>query len=297
MKNSPLTRPEPRIELLAPPYTSLRTITTDWRPSHLPLAGNAIVWWLVDASKQEQELEWLYTRPAGIPLFIILPPPRFLDDVKPIFRHLAAARPKAVLPTCDFVSPERLKKLLIASPRELGAVLASYLDARGLFPDPAVYEEVKCALEIAPQTRTIARLSRRLSTSRRTLGRHFLNAGLPVPSHLLQFSRLLHVAVRLQNENVPISRLISSTGYPDVFTMSNQMKRLIGCRPSEVRRCLGWEWIVESWLATEARAGGIDRERHWEVIAPYLTELDESSTFDWRDDDEDLGGQRVPVSD
>jgi hypothetical protein len=33
--------------------------------------------------------------------------------------------------------------------------------------------------------------------------------------------------------------------------MSNQMKRLIGHRPSEVRELLGWEWLVEAWLKQE----------------------------------------------
>jgi hypothetical protein len=33
------------------------------------------------------------------------------------------------------------------------------------------------------------------------------------------------------------------------------MKRLIGYRPSEVRRLLGWEWLVEAWLLKEKLVG------------------------------------------
>jgi hypothetical protein len=39
--------------------------------------------------------------------------------------------------------------------------------------------------------------------------------------------------------------------------MSNQMKRMIGYRPTEVREHLGWEWIVEAWLRREATAGRV----------------------------------------
>jgi hypothetical protein len=44
--------------------------------------------------------------------------------------------------------------------------------------------------------------------------------------------------------------------------MSNQMKRLIGYRPSDIRACLGWEWIVEAWLRREAEVGNLDGARY-----------------------------------
>jgi hypothetical protein len=39
--------------------------------------------------------------------------------------------------------------------------------------------------------------------------------------------------------------------YPDGFSMSNSMKRLLGYRPSFVRQHLGWEWIVQVWAEGE----------------------------------------------
>lgn len=287
---SPLSRPIPRLELFEPPYQAFRKIDTSWTPKTFPPRGEALIWRLADAASQAKELEWLYSRPPGLPLIVVMPPPRFLEFVMPLLRYVQGARPKAILPTCEYITPERLVRLLAAAPRDLASTVAKYLEDRGLLRTKKIYDEVKCVLELAPQTHSIARLSRRLSLSRRTLGRHYLSEGIPVPSHWLQFSRLLYVSVRLQNEDVPISRLLGSTGYPDVFTMSNQMKRLIGCRPSDVRHCVGWEWIVEAWIAREARAGRFDPERHSEAVRPYLVQdASDATVRDAQDEDGEEG--------
>jgi AraC-like DNA-binding protein len=55
----------------------------------------------------------------------------------------------------------------------------------------------------------------------------------------------------MHNDEAAVFRIAARFGYPDGFTMSNQMKRLVGHRPSEVRQLLGWEWIVEAWLKRE----------------------------------------------
>jgi transcriptional regulator GlxA family with amidase domain len=106
--------------------------------------------------------------------------------------------------------------------------------------------------ELAPTVPSISALSRRLYTSRRSLGRYFESERLPVPSHWLQFARLLYIATSLQaNPDVPVFRIAVQLGYPDGFTMSNQMRRLIGCRPTDVRENLGYEWFIEEWLDME----------------------------------------------
>ena len=90
--------------------------------------------------------------------------------------------------------------------------------------------------------------------TRRALGRRFLSRGLPVPSHWLQLGRLLRVAVKLQNSRDSIFSVAYEFGYPDGFAVSNQMERIIGVRPHEVREQLGWEWIMECWLRSEAES-------------------------------------------
>ena len=51
-------------------------------------------------------------------------------------------------------------------------------------------------------------------------------------------------------------RTASRHGYPDGFSLSNQMKRLTGVRPSEVKERIGWEWVLERWIQRELASGG-----------------------------------------
>jgi hypothetical protein len=60
--------------------------------------------------------------------------------------------------------------------------------------------------------------------------------------------------------HLSLHQVARSLGYPDGFTLSNQMSRLVGLRPSIARERLGWEWVVEAWLAREAARGGLTAE-------------------------------------
>jgi AraC-like DNA-binding protein len=154
-------------------------------------------------------------------------------------------------------------------PRQIGATLTSYLTRRQLLTQDDIRRKVRKIFESVPEVTSVSKLARRLYTSRRTMGRRFAAAGLPVPSHWLQFGRLLQASFRLQDDRYTVGRVAARIGYPDGFTLSNQMKRLIDCRPSDVRHNLGWEWIVEMWIRTEANTGGIDCDRYSEVVGIY----------------------------
>lgn len=220
-------------------------------------------------------MEWLLDRPKGVPLIIILPPPSSIADLNQFVRDVYLLGPTAILPVCHFIEPDRLKGLLNIAPRQIPSAVTHYLERRGLLRTSEIRAEIGAILELSAEVTSVARLSRRLSTSRRTLGRHCVAAGIPVPSHWLQFGRLLHFAMRIHSHPGPIGRLAPGSGYPDPFTLSNQMKRLLGCRPSEVRRYFGWQWIVEAWIAEEARAGRIDPERYRDLIKEYLEDAGE----------------------
>ena len=84
-----------------------------------------------------------------------------------------------------------------------------------------------------------------------------MTRGLPVPSHWIHFGRVLRAALHLQKNNANLYSIACHLGYPDGFSLSNQMMRLTNLRPSLLRECFGWEWIVEAWLHTEALAGNL----------------------------------------
>lgn len=260
---------EPRLALFAPPYEQLVPIDVSWVPSSMPPRGEAIVWRLVDGKDQEAEFRWLHHRAPGLPLFLVLPPATELSRSLPLLHYVNVLDPRFVLPHGRMVAPHYLKQLLAAPPQHFAVTLTDYLTRRGLLIEPRIRNEVRRIFECVPETSSITQLSRRLYTSRRTLGRHFAAAGLPVPSHWLQFGRLLLATLQIQTDATAIFRIASRVGYPDGFTMSNQMKRLFGCRPTEVRDRLGWEWVVESWIRQEARAGNFDLFRYRDAVGIY----------------------------
>jgi AraC-like DNA-binding protein len=270
MTRTPLSRPDTHLALLRPPYDSYSTIAPGWATSELPPRGKAIVWWLVDAPHQEEEFTWLQERTPGLPLLIILPPARSLARALPLLSYVALVEPRAVLPFTRTLSLEAIRRLLQTPPRSVPQTLTAYLSRRGLLTGEQERQDIRRIFELAPTVKSISAVARKLSTSRRTLGRRFANAGLPVPSHWLQFGRLFHAAVRLQQEPTAMFRIAAKLGYSDGFTMSNQMKRLIDCRPTDLRTHLGWEWIVESWIKREVETSGIDVHRYRAAVGCYL---------------------------
>ncbi len=239
------------LHLFQPPYQSLRPISREWLPGPEIPHGEAVVWCMKGTNDSLEECAALVKRRHGVPLITILPPPAELAGAAPCLRRLNELRPKGVLPYVDIDVIGALRSVLYAPPVRVGQSMAGYLTGRGLINDDTVRGYVCRIFDNAPQVRSVSRLSSMLCMSRRTLGRHFAAAGLPVPSHWLQFARLLHAVFQLQRKGRSVFQVACKLGYPDGFTMSNQMKRVLGLRPSEVRGVLGWEWIVERWLRRE----------------------------------------------
>jgi AraC-like DNA-binding protein len=265
-----------RLALFGPPYERFEPIDTTWTPPPPPPRGLALIWWLVDGVEQQDEFHWLYSRPWGLPLFIVLPPPTEISRALPLLSYINGMSPRAVLPGGPLVTPLHLRRLLRSPPRQLGAAVTSYLTRRQLLVQDDLRRGVRKIFESTPEVTSVSTLARRLYTSRRTMGRHFDAAGLPVPSHWLQFARLLLASFRLQDDRHTVGRIALRLGYPDGFTLSNQMKRLLDCRPSDIRHRLGWEWVVEMWIKTEAKNGGIDCLRYREVVAIYCEDVEPS---------------------
>lgn len=212
--------------------------------------GAAIVWHMVPGSA-EACYDLLRRKPVGLPLIVILPPPAYIREVVnllPLARYL---EPRMILPHGLLDTPFRLRQILATPPKSVASVLTDYLTRRGILRTRKAVREFHRIVELAPDTRSVTNLSRRLYTSRRTIGRHFRASCMPVPSHCLHFARVFYVALQLQTDDSAIFRVASRFGYTDGFTLSNQMKRLLGYRPSQVRHILGWEWLIEAWLKKE----------------------------------------------
>ncbi len=241
-----------------PPYRRLEVLD---HPQQIPRSpspnrGSALLWNL-KLGELVSGIRSVRIRPPGVALFIILPPTSDLEDKEVLLQLMASCRPHSVLPHVKEIDTDELISVLRRFPTQFDVEVTDYLVWRGIDVDLDTRRLLRKTLDLSGELRTVSGLARALYMSRRALGRRFMTGGLPVPSHWLHFGRILRGSIRLQDPRANLFRIGSDLGYPDGFAFSNQMKRLTGLRPSLMKKCFGWEWIVESWLFREAKEGNL----------------------------------------
>lgn len=255
------TNPSP-FALFAPPYRDVTPLAGGRDAFRVARAspGSAVVWRVLGTVCRDQ-MRMVAQRPGGVSLILILPPPERFTDPPALVHAVERTRPAGILPHHPDLSARDLGQVLRTPPADLAAEVTDYLAWRGIGIDRDTRHLLRRTVELAGEVTSISALARAVYLSRRALGRRFMSRGLPVPSHWLHFARLLRVVIRLQNTDESVFTVGYRYGYPDGFSLSNQMMRLVGCRPSDVRRWLGWEWFMESWLLREAETGGLSLHR------------------------------------
>jgi AraC-like DNA-binding protein len=248
---------QPSLSVLAHPYTSLHPVTR----GHTELRergrepGTALVWCM--GSRYAASVDAVADRPGGMALLVVLPPGLEVALDREVRMAVERSRPHGILPFHTDPHPGDLAQALRRPPYDLASDVIDYLSWRGLGIDRETAHIIRRIVDLSAELRSVSAMSRSLYLSRRAIGRRFMSRGLPVPSHWLQMARLLRVAAKLQNSEATVASVAVDHGYPDGFSVSNQMERLIGHRPSEIRERLGWEWILEAWLKREAEIGAL----------------------------------------
>lgn len=246
--------PREAVLLFGPPYRHLRAV--DHADPVQPQEGGWAMLWNLGREGWRDGQPVVAGRFAGIPLVIILPSGDDQLSVLRILRVIEQTRPQAVIPYHSMPSPGEVANVIRRPPPSLASCITEYLEWRGLSLDPLTRNIVRRTVELSDRVQTITALAKNLYMSRRALGRRLMNQGLPVPSHWLQISRILRATIKLQNSDASLFRVATALGYPDGFSLSNQMSRLLDIRPLEAREKLGWEWVFETWLMREAHRGG-----------------------------------------
>lgn len=251
-----MTEAIPPLSVLAHPYTALLPVTKG--PSEMRergrQPGTALVW-CMGAGRYQASVDTVADRPGGMSLLVVLPPGLEAALDRDVRMAVEQSRPHGILPFLTDLDPADLARALRRPPHDLASEVTDYLSWRGLGIDRETAHIIRRIVDLSADLRSVSAMSRSLYLSRRALGRRFMSRGLPVPSHWLQVARLLRVAAKLQNTEATVASIGIEHGYPDGFSVSNQMERLIGHRPSEIRERLGWEWILEAWLKREAELG------------------------------------------
>lgn len=259
-----MSRPHPpgSLSLLRYPYRALHPFegSREVLRSEGSRPGSALVWSL-GPSVSPERFTLVQGRPGGLPLIVILPDLQTIIRETRLVTLVTEARPQSILPHHDTPHARELAQALRRPPEDMPVEVTDYLAWRGIQVERDTRHILRKIVELSTELRSVSALARALYISRRALGRRFLSEGLPVPSHWLHFSRLLRVGIRLQNTEESVLSLGFDAGYPDGFSLSNQMYRLTGYRPTDVRRFLGWEWLMEAWLRREADTGGLAPSR------------------------------------
>jgi len=247
-----------RLSLLTHPYHELAPLQGGRAQlkSAARRPGSALVW-AVDSRDRVDEEQMVRRRPGGLSLLAVLPTVEDIVADPTVIHRVQSCRPHGILPGQRDPNPGDLAQVLRRPPHDLGGEVTDYLSWRGFAFDRATKDVIRTIIKLSEELRSISAVSRGMYLSRRALGRRLTTSGLPAPSHWLQIARVLRLVTRLQNTEASVFSMAYAAGYPDGFSASNQMQRLIGHRPSQARQYLGWEWIGEAWIRREVETGGL----------------------------------------
>jgi AraC-like DNA-binding protein len=266
----------PTFTLLAPPYSKLLPLDNEEEfPDHPRSFRGAALVWNLEPGGTESELERAAERPGGLPLMILLPQSTRIQRLRARMMELVEeTRPHAILPHHPAPDAEELRFLLAHGSGSTGSDILDYLKWRGLRLDQETRQVLGRIAVLSEEVRTLGAVARGLYMSRRALGRRFHDRGLPAPSRWLQICRQLRAAQMLQSSDRSLGEIARCLGYPDEFTLSNQMDRMVGVRPSLVRERLGWEWFFESWLRREWDSGSLQHRLRGFPPPPMVPDRD-----------------------
>ncbi|HEX6039377.1 MAG TPA: hypothetical protein VFZ20_15100, partial [Longimicrobium sp.] len=143
---------------------------------------------------------------------------------------------------------------ILTHPDDLGDDVLEWLALRGRPLAPAPAAIVRRVMGRADRREPLRELLEAMGESERTARHRMRVDGLPPPSAWHQVARALHAALRIQAQpDAALAPLALALGYADRSGLSWQLTRTFGVTPVAVRGTLGWEWLLDRWLAGRCR--------------------------------------------
>lgn len=140
-------------------------------------------------------------------------------------------------------------RVQLTRPNNLPEQIGSWLNLKGVRMAPALADLIRQIFARAPFHTEISSLCREIGAVESSARFRCAKKRLPPPSRWLQAARALHASLRLQADpDRALLPLALELGYADHSALSHQIRRTFGVRPGEVRRVLGWEWLLDRWL-------------------------------------------------
>ena len=169
--------------------------------------------------------------------------------------HAELARRVALLEVraavSDAESLERAVREALPRPFDLAERMARWLELRG-FSDGVVRQ---LTLQLFRDETSTAALHDALTLSDPWLRSRLQSLGLPAPARWSALGRVLPQALLIQRRpDMKLVRIAAELGYMDQSAFTVALRQETGFTPAHVRKLLGWEWLVEGWLAKHATA-------------------------------------------
>jgi AraC-like DNA-binding protein len=144
-------------------------------------------------------------------------------------------------------------RAIVPRPVNLAADVTDWLELRRVPLSPECQHLVRAILRLAPAHRTVGSLLATIGQTEAAVRKRFHSRGITPPSRWFAAARALHAALILQAQpGTSLFDVAWSLGYSDASALSRQMARVFELRPGAVRALLGWEPLLDRWLAIEA---------------------------------------------
>ena len=239
---------------LRPPYTDRLALRAPEGSEAEALAFGAIVgievWGPVtDWSELERTIVSLRRRWVASPLVLTIDPQA--EDLLFVATRVARLPVRAVLFRGEPISDTLRRQ--VTRPSNLAEDVVEWLGLRGVRLTPVTAHLIRQIFARAPNFHEIVPLLREMGNPESSARFRCRKKRLPSPGRWLHAARALNAAFRIQAEQGrSLLRIAQDLGYADHSALSNQMLRVFRLRPGAVRRILGWEPLLDRWLAAEA---------------------------------------------
>jgi AraC-like DNA-binding protein len=245
----------------APPYERFELLSPAWERCTQPLPlGTVLCVRLRDVARDWTSVEHcvpaLRQRYPASPVMLHFARAADADAVH-LARRAAFLFVRAIL--VDDEPMASTLRQLATRPIDLAADVMEWLPLRGVRVPPECAPLIREVVRRAAAHRCTRDLLQELGESEHTVRKRLRARGLPAPSDWFAAARALHAALRLQSSSEhTLFDVALSYGYSDHSTLSRQMARLFGLRPSVVRELIGWEPLADRWVAHTLRARSHD---------------------------------------
>jgi AraC-like DNA-binding protein len=166
------------------------------------------------------------------------------DAVREVVALTKAGADEVILRGIDDDSSELWVRLLVSASRRAAA--QALIELRPHLPSK-VEPIVAYCLDHADEGVTVEHLVATFHVTRRTLRNQLTAVGLPTPSSLISWCRLLLAARFLDDPGRTVEQVALTLGFGSGTALRNMLRRYTGLRPSELKHRGGWLYLVRQF--------------------------------------------------